>query len=128
MLHINYKSGQPLYEQLYRAVLTMAAAGALRPGEPLPSVRAVAQELDINPNTVQKAYALLEKDGITYSVPGKGSFLADSAAALHKKQRQALEGLRAAVAEALASGLGPQEILAAADAAAKTKGKDEADD
>lgn len=111
MFHIDYKSGIPIYEQLYRSVVSMAAAGVFQPGQSLPSVRAVAQELGVNPNTVQKAYALLERDGMTYSLPGKGSFLADTAGAVKKRQEQARETLRQAVGEALQSGLQTAELV-----------------
>lgn len=75
MLRIDYKSGLPIYDQIYRGIVKMAAAGAFGGDGQLPSVRSVAQELGVNPNTVQKAYGLLERDGVICSLPGKGSFL-----------------------------------------------------
>lgn len=111
MFYIDYKSGFPIYEQIYRSVVSMAAAGAFQPTEPLPSVRSVAQELGVNPNTVQKAYALLERDGVIHSLPGKGSFLSDSGSAVLKKQESALKQLETAVRETLESGILPQEVV-----------------
>mgnify|MGYP001377179432 FL=1 len=75
MLYIDYKSGLPIYEQVYNGILRLAALGVLKPGDQLPSVRAVAAQAGGNPNTVQKAYAMLERDGAIQSVPGRGSFL-----------------------------------------------------
>ena len=76
MLYIDYKSGLPIYEQVYNGILRLAALGILQPGAQLPSVRSVAADAGVNPNTVQKAYAALERDGVIVSVPGRGSFLA----------------------------------------------------
>ena len=64
MLFIDYKSGLPIYEQVYNGILRLADLGALKPGDQLPSVRAVASEAGVNPNTVQKAYTMLERDGV----------------------------------------------------------------
>lgn len=112
MFTLDFSSRLPIYEQLYQSVLRMASLGALESGEPLPSVRSVAQELGVNPNTVQKAYGMLERDGVIRSVPGKGSFLAenDSAAALQRKK--AVRVLAEAFDTALESGMRKEEILA----------------
>ena len=64
MVLLDYKSRLPIYEQLYHGIIRLAALGAMGAGDPLPSVRALAQELGVNPNTVQKAYQLLERDGV----------------------------------------------------------------
>lgn len=111
MLYIDYKSGTPIYEQVYNGILRLAALGVLRPGEQLPSVRAVAAEAGVNPNTVQKAYAMLERDGVIRSAPGRGSFLAEQSALLDTRRRAALEGIRIAVTEAVQAGVTQQEIL-----------------
>lgn len=76
MFTLDYKSRKPLYDQLCESVERMAACGVLTQGCRLPSVRVLAEELAINPNTVQKAYRMLERNGIIQTVPGKGSFLA----------------------------------------------------
>ncbi|NBK78380.1 GntR family transcriptional regulator [bacterium D16-76] len=112
MFPIDYKSGLPIFEQIYRSVVKLGAAGAFGPGGQLPSVRAVAKDLGVNPNTVQKAYAMLERDGVLYSVPGKGSFLAEPGAVLEKRREEALLQVRQALAGALECGVGREEILA----------------
>lgn len=114
---LNYKSGEPIYEQLYHSVTKLAALGGFNREEQLPSVRALAQEMGVNPATVQKAYQLLERDGIICSVPGKGSFLANDSAALARQQENAKKHLVSAVDEARNSGLAAEEILVAVKAA-----------
>ena len=110
MILIDVKSRQPIYEQLYNGIVRLSALGAMLPGEQLPSVRSLAQELGINPNTVQKAYQLLERDGLIVSAPGKGSFLADQGGKLNEKRLKARETLKQAVTDALASGMSGEEI------------------
>ncbi len=107
---IDYKSGLPIFEQVYRSVIRLGAAGAFGESGQLPSVRAVAKELGVNPNTVQKAYAMLEHDGVICSLPGKGSFLATPEAALQKRREAALIRVREAVREALECGIGREEL------------------
>ena len=77
-LHINFKSGKPVYLQIADQVKSMAASGAIRPGESLPSIRPLAEELRLNRNTVAKAYAELESLGVIETMPGKGCFLKGS--------------------------------------------------
>lgn len=72
LFHANPTSGVPIYRQLMEQVVRLAASGRLRPGELLPSVRQVSQELAINPMTVSKAYSALERDGVVEFVRGTG--------------------------------------------------------
>ena len=112
MLLLDHKSRLPIYTQLYQEILRLSALGAMVPGEQLPSVRAPAQELGVNPNTVQKAYQLLEHDGYICSVPGKGSFLCDMGDEAAKKKREAEQALEHAVRSALENAVNPDEIRA----------------
>ncbi|MCI1965694.1 MAG: GntR family transcriptional regulator [Oscillospiraceae bacterium] len=112
MFVLDYKSRLPIYEQLYRSITRMAALGAMEQGESLPSVRSLAQELGVNPNTVQKAYQMLERDGIIFSVQGKGSFLAGDESAVARRKQLTLEKVRDAVTEAAACGVTKKEVLA----------------
>ena len=75
MIFINTASGVPIYEQLIQNVTRLVEAGVLKPHDRLPSVRALAAELGVNPNTVAKAYRELEAQGVTYSSAGKGCFI-----------------------------------------------------
>ena len=112
MLLLDHKSRLPIYTQLYQDILRLSALGAMVPGEQLPSVRALAQELGVNPNTVQKAYQLLEHDGYICSVPGKGSFLCDMGDEAAKKKREAEQALEHAIRSALENAVSPDEIRA----------------
>ena len=87
--HIHYRDPRPIYEQLRDEVKTMVVSGVLQAGEKLPSVRELAAELAINPNTIQRAYRELESDGYIVSLPGKGSFVAEDADAV-RLHREAL--------------------------------------
>lgn len=98
MFHINQRSPKPIYEQIVESVETLIISGALTKDEQVPSVRAVAKDLAVNPNTIQKAYGLLEERGIIYSRPGRGSFVAVDATDLQSRRLpQAYERLDAAV-------------------------------
>lgn len=110
MFTLDYKSRKPLYDQLSESVERMAACGVLSEGSRLPSVRALAEELAINPNTVQKAYRMLEQNGIIQTVPGKGSFLAGGDEAKRRQKARGVAALRAALQAALDSGLTGGEI------------------
>ena len=86
-LQLNFKSGKPVYLQIVDQVKAAAASGALRPGEPLPSIRPLAEELRVNRNTVAKAYAELESQGVIETFAGKGCFLRQNQSPLKKAAR-----------------------------------------
>src|SRR6266568_1859985 len=90
ILQINFKSGMPIYLQLVDQIKTAAASGALRPGEALPSIRPLAEELRVNRNTVAKAYSELESLGVIETLPGRGCFLRENHSALRKEVRRKL--------------------------------------
>ena len=75
MLTLNYRDSRPIYEQIKDGLRRMIVTGAMAQDEKLPSVRALATQLSINPNTIQRAYNELEAEGYIYSVAGKGSFV-----------------------------------------------------
>ena len=77
---VNLRPGQPIYEQIVYAAKKALAAGVLAPGDRFPSVRAISEELGVNPNTVQKAVAELTSQGILEVHPGQGCFVAPAAA------------------------------------------------
>ncbi len=89
-LQINFKSGLPIYLQLVEQIKAAAASGALRPGETLPSIRPLAEELRVNRNTVAKAYSELESLGVIETLPGRGCFLKENHSALRKDVRRKL--------------------------------------
>jgi GntR family transcriptional regulator len=87
---INFKSGMPVYLQLVDQVKAAAASGALQPGEALPSIRPLAEELRLNRNTVAKAYSELESLGVIETLHGKGCFLKPNHSPLRKEVRRKL--------------------------------------
>lgn len=90
MITIDYKDKRPIYEQLIEKIEEMAVRGILEPDSQLMSVRQLAQELSINPNTIQRAYTELERRGITYSVKGRGSFISGNFEKLLSERRQVI--------------------------------------
>ena len=78
MIILDYKDRRPIYEQVAEKLEELMLLGILGENEPLPSVRSLAMELSINPNTIQRAYGELERQGYIYSIKGKSSFVADN--------------------------------------------------
>ena len=89
-LQLSFKSGKPVYLQIVDQVRSAAAAGAITAGEPLPSIRPLAEELRVNRNTVAKAYAELESQGIIETIAGKGCFLRTNNSPYKKEVRRRL--------------------------------------
>ena len=75
MVHLDYRDARPIYTQICDGFREQIATGVLQPGEKLPSVRELAGELAINPNTIQRSYRQLEMEGWIVTVPGKGCFV-----------------------------------------------------
>lgn len=90
ILQINFKSGMPIYLQVVDQIKAAAASGALRPGEMLPSIRPLAEELRVNRNTIAKAYSELESLGVIETLPGRGCFLKENQSGLRKEVRRKL--------------------------------------
>lgn len=111
MYSLDLTSRAPIYEQLYNNVVRLISAGALKAGDKLPPVRTLACELSVNPNTVSKAYKLLEQDGYICSAVGKGSFVSDNLDALDAEKQLALDKLERALNNAVNIGLTRNEIL-----------------
>ena len=89
-LQLSFKSGKPVYLQIVDQVRSAAAAGAIKAGEPLPSIRPLAEELRVNRNTVAKAYAELESQGVIETIAGKGCFLRTNNSPYKKEVRRRL--------------------------------------
>lgn len=87
ILQINFKSGKPAYLQLVDQVKAAVASGGLRAGDSLPGIRPLAEDLRLNRNTVAKAYAELENQGVIETAPGKGCFVAGNNSPLKKEVR-----------------------------------------
>jgi GntR family transcriptional regulator len=102
LIQLNFKSGMPVYLQLVDQVKAAAASGALRDGESLPSIRPLAEELRINRNTVAKAYAELESQGVIETIAGRGCFLKPNHSPFRKDVRLKMvaEEIDAAIVQA----------------------------
>ena len=118
MITVDMRDRKPIYEQLIDNIRALAVQGHLKPDEHLPSVRALAAELAINPNTIQKAYAELERQGVIYSLPGRGNFISPDIGAVAKQERsRQLQLLAAQITHAKNAGVSREEITALLDAA-----------
>ena len=88
MIILDYKDTRPIYEQVVEKFKLLILKGVLQKDEQMPSVRSLAVELSINPNTIQKAYAELERQGYLYVVKGRGNFVADSSGLLDERKEE----------------------------------------
>ena len=117
MIRLNYRDARPIYEQVKDGLRHLMVTGAVEAGEKLPSVRALASSLAINPNTIQRAYESLEREGYLYTVAGKGSFAAPQADVNADRRARLLEQFDASAAELLFLGLTAGELAARLQAA-----------
>ena len=116
MLQLNYRDPRPIYTQIVSEYKRLILSGALVRGEKLPSVRDLAGQLAINPNTIQRAYRELEAAGYLISIPGKGSFAAESSPLQAQKKQELLAQIRSLAREAIVLGATRDELLAQLDA------------
>ena len=115
---VDLRSRKPIFEQIINSVRELVILGLMAPDEPMPSVRALAAELAINPNTIQKAYAELERQGVIYSLAGRGNFVSSDIASLVSEHcASLLKSVTDSVAQAAAHGIEESEIFAAVKAA-----------
>lgn len=115
MISIDYQSKLPLYEQIAQWFQTLILKGVLPPDAQMPSVRSLAVDLSINPNTIQKAYSLLEQMGYIYPVKGRGNFVADSTALVRQKRESLLEEIRRLVTGGKELGIRRTEMIQVID-------------
>ena len=111
MISLNYRDSRPIYEQLEEKLRRLILSGAIGEGEKLPSVRELASQLAINPNTIQRAYRELEQKGFIYSVPGKGSFAGKLSGVDAGRRRELREKLLAIWTELLQLGENPENLI-----------------
>jgi GntR family transcriptional regulator len=113
LVHVNAATGVPLYLQIESQVKHAVAAGAMKQGDTLPSVRKMAADLRVNPNTVARAYQNLERDGVIRTVPGGGTYVAGNVPGLLKAEK--LKRLRPFAMQLAVEGtqlrLSPEEVL-----------------
>lgn len=113
MFELDVRSRKPIYEQLVEKLKQLIINDVLKENEKLPSVRELAQQLTINPNTIQKAYRELESQGYIYSLKGKGSFVHPSGKVDNEEElKKVREELKKLFAEAIYLGMTSEEIAA----------------
>lgn len=110
MFSVDLTSRTPIYEQIYQKIVGLILSGVLTENEQLPSVRSLAKSTGVNPNTVAKAYQELERNGVIYSVPGRGSFI--SAQNFDEFRKKAMTDFDNAVNEAFNKGISPEDLKA----------------
>lgn len=101
MVQLNYRDAKPIYEQIKEGLRKLVVSGALSAGDKLPSVRELASQLAINPNTIQRAYRELENEGYIYTLVGKGTFVAENGNIDNTREKELLQGFDELVTELL---------------------------
>lgn len=109
MILLDYKDRRPIYQQVVEKLSGLMICGILEQDSQLPSVRSMATDLSINPNTIQRAYAELERRGFIYSVKGRGSFVADTRSIMALKDSELKKKLRSWIEEAKRAGITEQK-------------------
>ncbi len=110
MIKLDLQSRTPLYLQMEQQIIDLILLGQLKENDQLPSVRSMAQELGINPNTIQKAYQDLEGRGIIYSAVGRGNFVASPEVAESYQRRNCMDSLEGILRDAHTAGISAGEI------------------
>lgn len=110
MILIDYKDRRPIYEQVIEKFQQMILCGVLEPDSPMPSVRSLAMELSLNPNTIQRAYQELERQGYIYTLKGKGSFVSNSMKAADHKRKEIQDELEKSISNAFMTGITEEEL------------------
>lgn len=110
MIVLDYRDKRPIYEQVVEKLERLVVNGVLETDEKMPSVRSLAMELSVNPNTIQRAYAQLEQEGYLYTVSGRGSFVAPEGEWRENKQAEVLKNWQDMTRQAKEAGV-PKELL-----------------
>lgn len=110
MIGLNYRDSRPIYEQIKDNYKRLISSGGISPDEKLPSVRELASQLAINPNTIQRAYRELESEGFIYTVPGKGSFAGSPTEVNSGKINQLLSDFDRLVTELILLGVSRESL------------------
>ena len=111
MILIDYRDARPIYEQVVERFKMMILRGVLCPDDKIPSVRNLAVDLSINPNTIQRAYSDLERQGYIYTVKGKGNFVSDNGQLLLRFKEELFAELKKICKEAFEVGITEEEII-----------------
>ena len=112
MIILDYKDRRPIYEQVVSKLEELMLLGVLKENEPLPSVRALAMELSINPNTIQRAYGELERRGVIYAAKGRGNFVSDVGDRREERLREVRAEMTALAGKARSLGADDAQLTA----------------
>ena len=112
MIHLNSRDPRPIYEQIMDNLRRLIISGGVAPGEKLPSVRELAAQLAINPNTIQRAYRELENEGYLVTLPGKGAFVAENPGLEARRIESLWKQLEQVADELRFAGITQEELLA----------------
>lgn len=110
MILIDHRDRRPVYEQVIERFEQMILCGALPPDAPMPSVRSLAMELSLNPNTIQRAYQELEREGYIYTIKGKGSFVSEIGSVADRKREEFRKEMQGGVDRAFGIGISADEL------------------
>lgn len=110
MISLDFRNPSPIYIQIRDGFKKLILSGTLAENEPLPSVRRLASEMAINPNTIQRAYSELEAEGFTYSIPGKGCFVAEPGGKRSARRAELISRLKDILSELVQLGAAPDEL------------------
>ncbi|MBQ0027821.1 MAG: GntR family transcriptional regulator [Lachnospiraceae bacterium] len=111
LIQIDYKDKRPIYEQVIEKIQNLIVRGIIPADEKIPSVRNLAIELSINPNTIQKAYQELERLGYIYTVKGRGNYVAPSSSWKKDRREDYFGELDAVICELITMGVSKEEII-----------------
>ena len=111
MIVIDYQNRKPIYEQIVERFQMLIVRGVLEPDSQMPSVRSLATELSINPNTIQKAYTILEQQGYIYPVKGRGNFVSGGRNLVEQKKENFCQKLRIVIREGIELGVTNEECV-----------------
>lgn len=111
MVHLDYRDARPIYTQIIDGIKEQITTGVMMPGDKLPSVREMAGILTINPNTIQRAYRLLEFNGWIVTIPGKGCFVCDNEAQIGQEVERWYTAFDEATASLIALGVSREQMI-----------------
>ncbi len=111
MIGIDLQNRRPIYEQVVERFQTLIVSGVMEPDSQMPSVRSLAMQLSINPNTIQKAYSVLEQEGYIYPVKGRGNFVSGNEHLKEKKQESVFVSLKELVGKGKELGISSETFL-----------------
>ena len=111
MVHLDYRDARPIYTQIIDGFKEQITTGVMMPGDKLPSVRELAAQLAINPNTIQRAYRLLEFNGWIVTIPGKGCFVCDNEAQVEQEVQRWYTAFDEATASLIALGVSREQMI-----------------